>query len=266
MSSELFETSRKPILDEVVSRLNTTEFDSPSEAYGMYLELEETRQLPAPTLYVSTSITSGGHVRDPQADKTTPEGRRKIIEANNLTAALLIGQMVADNDYMDRDNIVLTTEMGYIKDWTDSDYMQFWSYILGGVDVDDAEGIDDVFLDAGWEETLKAMNTRGVDNELRWPPYKRFTSALAEEVVDAQTIRDPMEYVLQLVDVQMSLGCRAETILADELDAALLAPEIKRDALPADQALSQRIGQLIGWGAKIGLEPAAARLAVVNLD
>lgn len=264
MSDIAFESARKPIFNAIVDASKQSEI-SPSEAYKMYLQQEAELGIPTASLYVSTAISSGGYVRDPNLDPKSNDDRRKIIEANNRVASLILGQMVSDNDYMNSENMLVTTELGKVERWGDSKYMQFWMYGVSGVDTKYAEDVDELFADDTWREDLEKMNNYHLSNDERWPAYRQFTHVLVDKLSTAKRIRVPIDNFLQLVDVQMSLGCNAEAIAAHEFDAALLAPEIKRDALPADSELAQRLGTLAGWGAKVGLDPAIARLAVVDL-
>lgn len=91
---------------------------TPGEAYVYYISRREVRNLPWPEFYFSTTITSGGFLRD--TNIPFPEG----MDSNVQLAKSLTDAIVAYGG-LDPKTIVLPTELGKVAGWKQADYLLF---------------------------------------------------------------------------------------------------------------------------------------------
>jgi hypothetical protein len=235
---------------------------SVSAAVGKVSEFEERQTLSIPRIYASTAITSGGYFRDKSLSA------REVIARNDRTAMMLMTSLVyADASLVATNNVMLPTELGPVPGWLDSHYMLFYFAWLSGLSKSGTEWLEAEMAEPVYASILATANNRQLTNDQRWPSYRAFVEialakvALAEARVGGKRA-DGSELLLQLVDVEFSLGCRSEQMYADArgLDRISLshAPDLP-DPLGADLA------ELEGLGAKVGVTRMPVELVPVLL-
>jgi len=226
---------------------------SPSvpNAVARAIAYEDAHDLSIPRVYVSTAITSAGYRRDPALPIAD------VIERNN-NAALLIAAALQDHDAPNvaPDEIMLPVELGSVQGWKDSDYLLFYFSWLAGLTETATVWLVDELATPAYGEIINLTDDRTLSNEERWPHYRLYTEALLTKIAVAESRpcgkrADGADLMLQLIDVEWSLGCRAERIFADARGLIRLAPTFDTD--PGHEALAHAIDELIALGAVVGL-------------
>jgi hypothetical protein len=153
------------------------------------------------------------------------------------------------------DAIMLPAELGSVQGWKDSDYPLFYfSWLTGLTETATAWLVDELAAPA-YGKIMEIANNRDLSNEERWPHYRLYTEALLTKIAVAESRprgkrADGADVMLQLIDVEWSLGCRAEQIFADARGLIRLAPTFEPD--PADARIAQVLGELTELGAGVG--------------
>jgi hypothetical protein len=210
---------------------------------------EEGQALSIPRIYVSTSITSGGYFRDKSLSG------RDVITRNNHSATMLMTALVDSKaPHVAANDVMLPTELGQVPGWMDSDYLLFYFSWLSGLSPSGAEWLEAEMAEPVYAPILDITNDRKRTNEERWPSYRAFVEIALAKVALAEAREggkraDGSEILLQLVDVEFSLGCRSEQMYADAraLDRISLthAADLP-DRLGADLAELERLGAKVG--------------------
>lgn len=206
--------------------------------------------------YVSTTITSGGFARD----KSMPFG--DAIAQNTAIADALTSVLMSESDIRP-DKIVLASDLPKVKDWKQSDYMIFWLCMLEGVPGE---------LAVPFGNSLQAFSSQtSIDDgaasyDDKWLGYK----ALVDRFVDMRQqhlLRGRNDYaqqhasirkMIQLLDTDQSLGCRAEEHYARRSDVEMYKLVIEHEKLGDE--LRRQLGVLASQGAVIGAPTKAIRL------
>ena len=239
-----------------------------SRALEMVEEFEKAEKLKVPKVYVSTSITSGGYARDPNLS------REQVIAANNRVGGLIAGSLSEnESPVLESTNSMLPTELGHVKGWLDSDYILFYFCWLAGLSASGAAWVERQLKEPVYEETLRLANRTKRDdgsripNEERWPYYKVFVEvtlanlSLAEALPDGNRA-EGSKLMLQLVDVERSLGCQAERMFAEARRLDLLAPTFAPDLA---SPLAEEVAALLKLEAKVGVARRPVELVPVRL-
>lgn len=205
-------------------------------------------------LYVSTAITSGGAALDPTL--SPPE----VVARNTAIAEQLTDQIIADHDFDPRD-VLLSTDLPYVKGWKQSDYLTFWLLCTDGVPVDVCEEIAGLL---GTYADHIGMDRKDLTYDEKWARYAIFVDEFFD-LARRYRLHNRNDYykqvagiqqLVQLVDPQRSLGCRAEKLYAQRRGMQVLAFELNGEAL--NPALRRNVGELAAMGANIGRPPARA--------
>lgn len=234
-------------------KLFYTELEQPgvsvSGAIRKATAFEEKHALPIPRIYVSTAITSGGYFRDKSLSG------RDVVTRNNRSATMLMTALIdAEAPHIAANDVMLPTELGPVPGWADSHYLLFYFSWLSGLSPSGAEWLETEMAEPVYAPILGTANDRKRTNEERWPSYRAFVEvalakvALAEAREDGKRA-DGSEILLQLVDVEFSLGCRSEQMYADArgLDRiSLTCAADLPDPLGADLAELERLGSKVG--------------------
>jgi hypothetical protein len=238
----------------------------PSRAVAMAIEFEQSARLELPTIYASTTITTAGYKRDSSLKLG------EVIQRNGLVAGHLM-QGLADGFKADIDlqSVMLPTEMAKVPSWKDTHYLLFYFGWLSGLSETGARELETEFDDPTYRSVRKAADAVKPDaktpDEERWPAYREFTEiALAKLAVVAASKSgkrdDGSAILLQLVDVEQSLGCRAERLYADARGLDRITITVGDDQ-PA--ALAAEIKELRGLGASLGAPRAPVELTPLAL-
>lgn len=189
------------------------------EAYDRFTEEVAERQLPVHCDYNSTSITSGGHARLPDADMG------HVIGANTATARHIMRMLAAKGDILPGESI-LPVDLGKTG-WTQSEYMMFWLLTIARPDISEIHNRDEQGL-LRFERQIGASLVRhGVDvsvmsdgslpHERRRSHYQLFGTAVASAVQTDDISCTPARRFNKLVDTGVSLGCDTENDFARRL-------------------------------------------------
>lgn len=254
-----FTSAFKPLYDGLV-----TANPGVAEAVELAIAFEEAHSLATPRVYASTAITSGGHSRDKSLTKLDD-----VIARNNRSAQLIMSALISyDAPQVGPRDVMLPTELGKVPSWTDSDYLLFYFAWLAGLSRAGAWWLEQRLAESVYAPILAVANDRSLENAQRWPHYRAFTEialtslALAEALPNGKR-RDGSEFLLQLVDVQESLGCRAERLFADArgLDRVSVSfPDDLTGALGAEIAELRRLRATAGVrGQPVELVPVLLR-------
>lgn len=248
----------QPLYKDMVGSEKLTVADAVEKA----LSFQAREKLVVPRVYFSTAITSGGYRRD----ETLP--LEKVIEQNG-TAAQLIVSALAENDApsVSPNSVMLPTELKKVPGWADSHYIIFYFCWLSGLSSSGTAWIEYEFEDPVYRPILAMANDRSNSNEERWPSYQAFVEILLAKLALAEArpkarASDGCEFLFQLLDVDYSLGCRAEQIYADARGLDRLAPSIAPDV---GGALGDQIAALKKLNAKVGVERRPVELVPVQL-
>jgi hypothetical protein len=258
-----FVSAFKPFYDSLLTGQPTV-----VTAVELAVAFEDLHGLTVPTVYASTAITSGGHIRDKSLS------RREVIEQNNRSATLIASELLADDaPLVSTLDTMLPAELGPVPNWHDSDYMIFYFSWLSGLSVSGTQWLVGELADPAYAQVIAAANEFGKStgdfekaNEERWPYYRTFIEialtklALAEGRPGGKR-SDGSSVLLQLVDCEFSLGCRSEQIYADVRGLDRIAPTFGPD-LPEPLAADHR--ELTELGAKVGADRKPVEL-VPNL-
>ena len=207
-------------------------------------------------LYVSTSITSGGAALDPTLSAS------QVVAQNTMLAEQLTNQIAADHNFDPRD-VLLSTDLPYVKGWKQSDYLIFWLMCLDGIPLDICKPFA-----ARMQNYAKkiGMDSKHLPYDEKWERYQQVVEEFWQ-LADRFAIHGRNDYywqtarikkLVQLVDTERSLGCRAEAMYARKLHTEVLSLQLCPEALEPD--LRERVGRLAAMGAKIGLPHQATQL------
>jgi hypothetical protein len=239
----------KPAFDEIV-----TGAPSPANAVELVRKFGAPKQLPIPRYYVSTAISSAGWRRDPELQD--PANIGTAIERNNATASRILAPLVANSESLvNGDTMMVPTDLGKVRGWKDTDYLVFYFAWLSGLTAPGAAAFAQSFRDPVYQPVIDTADDRSItDNERRWPSYQAFVEiALTKlRIVESQRrFKDSegSEILLQLVDVSLSLGCRAERLFADARGLDVIIPTFT-DQLPGE--LGSDVQRLTELGAQVG--------------
>jgi tRNA(Arg) A34 adenosine deaminase TadA len=230
---------------------------SPSvpNAIARAIAYEDERNLETPRVYVSTAITSGGYRRDSSL------ALGEVIARNNHAALLMAHELQAhDAPHVTPYEVMLPVELGPVEGWGDTDYLLFYFAWLGGLTEVGAAWLVDQLSGSAYQPIRAVADDRRRSNEDRWPQYKIFvevaltTLAVAEARPGAKRA-DGADLMLQLIDVETSLGCRAERLFADARGLTRLAPTFGPE-------VSDKVGAQVAALNALGVQVGALRKAV----
>lgn len=246
------------VLEDLTESLNDS-IAEPTEALVRYNNLY-TKQLGrrrGGERYASTSVTSGGHARRPGLNI------KEIIAANTNTARQTLGEL-AIKGAVNKNAVINPVDLGYIKGWSQVEFMKFWLGIIGGLDLGKRGGNQKARL---YERSLaNSLKRRQVNLQVmtdsakeateRAPEYFRFALAHADTTEELMGRLDlsPVNDVLSLVDPDLSLGSQTERIFARMrgIPTFKVAP-VMPGTLEASisPALQQDLDKIIRFGATV---------------
>jgi hypothetical protein len=167
-----------------------------------------------PTVYLSMAITSGGFVRDD--DLTVGE----VIEKNSAFGIMARKALLRQHPEFSERDIVLPSDLGKVKGWSQSDYLLFWFHTITGLTVEHARGVSEAMLSS---LSYPGFTDKTLNTDDRWQDYQRFTD---DYVRCLSKLRDEygrnlqpnnVQAMVMILDGNMSLGGRAEERLCRAL-------------------------------------------------
>ena len=245
-SSPTFRSAFGSLYDAIV-----TKRPSAADAVAVASAFEEQRDLEVPNVYVSTAITSAGYKRDRTLDE------REVITRNGRAAEQVMTALEAYSAPRIRPaTVMVPTELGWVKPWLDSDYLIFYFSWLSGLSAEGARWVAAQLAEPVYEPILRVTDDRSRSNEERWPSYRVFTEILLANLALAEARpggkrSDGATVLLQLIDVDESLGCRAERLYAEARGLDRHAPTFAEDLTGP---LGEEVGVLRGLGAEVGAQ------------
>ncbi len=219
-----------------------------AEAVIKMISYENEKSLRTPDFYISTAISSAGHRREPEL--RAPGGIPEAIRRNNITGSLILRELVeTSSSLLEPGNVMAPTELGHVEGWSDLDYLGFYFAWLSGLSEEGAVWYFDQLRDPSYAEVFAPAADRTLTNTERWPAYRAFTEIAIAKVDQARNspdrVRSPgCRVLVQLVDVDESLGCRAETLFAEIQGLDVIAPSFGLDVAPELAADIARLGEL----------------------
>lgn len=200
--------------------------------------------------YVSTTITSGGFARDTELPFA------EAIAQNTALAGALTNAIIA-NCAVRPSSVILASDLPKVPGWKQSDYLIFWLSLLEGVPGEVSEGLG-AYMQEFAGTTKMDDSTASYDDKLR--SYE----ALVEEFVrmgNALAIPGRNDYMrqrprifnmIQLIDTEESLGCRAERLYARLRGLNVYKIRLEPDLL--SQETRRALGAVTALGAKVGIQ------------
>jgi hypothetical protein len=237
---------------------------TPSDAIGELLEFGSLHNLQPVRVYVSTAITSAGFRRDP--DLAGVAHLAEVVRLNGETCGLVLEELTRGSELVTAENTMVPTELGHVAGWTDFSYLQFYFCWMAGLGRDGARRVErDVDRD-DVKKALTVANDRHLFNDARWPAYQFVTDELLtgiDSVLAAEGMRDNSgcSVLLQVLDVDQSLGCRAEARFAERYGLDVIAPRV--DVEQGD--LADLVHRLRELGARVGTPLQAVDAVALEL-
>jgi hypothetical protein len=187
----------------------------PIAAYSRFQQLRRAHHLLSSADYCSTTITSSGHARNAQLNKS------EALKKNTETAQQLVAEL-ANKGCLHPRSVILPVDLGYIPTWNQSDYILFWLAVIAGFDLGDRPSTAKIekfrhqtieYLDRASVD-LVTMNNSNADGGTRAKEYFKFAKAIAHVASNYRPEPHSAHRVVNLIDTQASLGCQTERLFA----------------------------------------------------
>lgn len=214
-----------------------------------------------PPFYASMAITSGGHKRNIELDIGS-------VIAMNTHYGTLLRQYLAENNLGPAD-VIIPSELGSMRQaqWGQLDFLMLWYHIIAGVHEQDAVIIEDrlrqngSYTDAKWAQ----KELLGETSEDTWRAYENFTEDYVAALQGTRYPYHPVKGVLGVLDGEMSLGGRAEKLLANRLDVPFYTLEAQEGSVSGE--FRQELKTLTNLGARaLHLFPEEGPRLIFKLD
>ena len=179
---------------------------TPQAAYGIYEAYLAAGNLD-PTVYLSMAITSGGFARDDSLNIG------EIIAKNSAYGTMARKALLRQHSELSEKDIVLPSDLGKVKGWSQSDYLLFWFHTITGLTVEHARSVSEAMQPS---LTYPGFTDKTLSGDVRWRDYQRFTDDYVRCLRDLEVKfgRDlqpnNIQAMIMILDGDMSLGGRAE--------------------------------------------------------
>lgn len=216
------------------------ELRTPGEAYAEYVRQREEAGLPELDYYFSTTITTGGFLRDPNRDFV--EGMTM-----NHQLARAVGLAVVDRYDLDEKTVLLPSDLGKVAGWSQSDFLLFWVHVLRGSEPEGAIEQDERFQTDHYLSLTGVMSNKGFSEQLRRQAYVDMIESMRAILNEPQYplgIHNRPQLV-PLIDTNLSLGCYAERVWAKYWRHPVSLIEVAKGLSPADARLLRQ-AKLLG--------------------
>ena len=195
----------REVFEEIEQRAERESL-TPQAAYEIYSSYLDKNELD-PMIYLSMAITSGGYARD--------EGLSigEVIEGNNGFGDIAKKAFLVQHPEFTAEDIILPSELGKVKGWSQSDYLLFWFHVICGPEPKVAKHISVAMKDS---LAYPSFTDKSLSQEQRWNDYLQFTKDYHEALLEAMSDGDGKKYcsniqaMIMILDGEMSLGGRAE--------------------------------------------------------
>lgn len=254
----------RPVLADVTKKALKEQLD-PYQAYAYFCRIERELGLKR-EVYLSSSVTSGGHLHNPAIKDI------KEVIAKNTASALLIANQLAADSQIDPRVCVEGVALGYTG-WKQSEYIEFWLMMLGGLALSVKEDIDVLRV-----RHRVAFELAGIDFDIMngsEPPKTRAKEyfTMAQKMADlyfSAMRAQPVRKMIRLVDPDTSLGAQSERVFARSLkipvfSVAPMQPALANKLKQVNPTLYKDVEKLITYGATVfDVSQRAVRLVVVE--
>lgn len=240
----------RPVLRDVTDKVQKNNLD-PYEAY-VYLRMLENSLGLKREIYLSTSVTSGGHVHNPDMLDL-----QEIISRNTHSATLLANQLASDGQ-IDPESAVEPVFLG-ATGWRQSEYLEFWLMVIGGLIVGDREDTDSLRVRHRVAFEIADVDFLHMNSAVR--PEERaseyFKVAYAMSGLYASKLRiAPIKKMIRLIDPDTSLGAQTERVFARAMNIPVYSVSVMTQTSPSslrlkNQELAQDTEALISYGAVV---------------
>jgi hypothetical protein len=233
---------------------------SPQAAYELYEEYLLQKGLD-PTIYLSMAITSGGYARDADLDIG------QVITNNTDFGTLAKDALLRQHPELSEADIVLPSDLGKVRGWSQSDYLLFWFHVITGLEAEHAAQVSGRMAPS---LTYPGFVDKSLPAEAKWGDYARFTSDYVRCLRDlaAEHGRDlqpnNMQAMIMILDGDMSLGGRAEAELCRAIGIPPQQQMLDRLVVtdtPELQAATTELRALGAHALGLSLNPPGVRFA-----
>lgn len=224
----------------------------PSFAYRQYCDSRRGAGADSPAeLYASLAITSGGY----RQDETMPIPE---VIAQNTDYGAALRELFEAHGVPSKD-VVIPSELGGMRNasWGQLDFLMLWFHAMAGVTIEQAVAIEKELMSGSYSERVYGPGKweqndklRGLSPDETWQRYEAFTRKYAEALdahPDYHAEMQAVRGVVGALDNHLSLGCRAEKMLADHLCLPFYELEVQEGWAP--DRLRSHVEKLDGLGA-----------------
>ncbi len=202
------ENSYKRVFFEIERAAEERQLD-PQAAYELY-ETHLAAEKLDPTIYLSMAITSGGFARD--ADLSIGD----VIDKNSAFGTMARKSLLRQHPELSERDIVLPSDLGKVKGWSQADYLLFWFHTITGLSAEQAQGVSEAMSSS---LSYPGFTDKTLSSEDRWSDYQRFTDDYVhclrelEDEYGRNLQPNNVQAMIMILDGNMSLGGRAEEAL-----------------------------------------------------
>ncbi len=217
----------------------------PQEAYELYDDYLVDEGLD-PTIYLSMAITSGGYARDKQL------GIGEVIGKNSSYGDIAKRALLYQHPMFTEADIILPSEVGKMKGWSQSDYLLFWFHVMMGVEKDDAAVISEKITPT---LALPGFTDSSLDHDVRWGHYKQLASEYRKLLIERAQEKggrlepNNVQAMLMILDGEMSLGGRSEELVCRSLGIPPQINYLDTSTIDETAGMSEHATTLNGLGA-----------------
>jgi hypothetical protein len=163
---------------------------------------------------------------------------------------------------------MVPTELGNVPGWTDTNYIEFYFAWCFGLDQEAASEYATQLSGPSYASIRSTADARALSNVERWPAYREFAELATALIGEARSSlrsasRECCRYLLQVIDVDESLGCRAETLMAESRRLEMMSVTFSQ---PLDDQLQAELTTLRGLGATVGRENQLVQPVLTSLQ
>ncbi len=160
-----------------------------------------------PTVYLSMAITSGGFARDDDLNIS------EVIGKNSAYGTMARKALLRQHRVFSEKHIILPSDLGKVKGWSQSDYLLFWFHAITGLTTEHAQAVSEAMLPS---LTYPGFTDKTLGTDDRWRDYQRFTDDYVRCLRDlgdefGRNLQpNNIQAMIMILDGEMSLGGRAE--------------------------------------------------------
>lgn len=238
------ENSYKRVFFEIERAAEEGQFD-PQEAYELYEAHLAANKLD-PTVYLSMAITSGGFARN--ADLAIGD----VIDKNSTFGTMARQALLRQHPELSERDIVLPSDLGKVKGWSQADYLLFWFHTMTGLPAEQARSVSEAMSSS---LSYPGFTDKTLSTENRWHDYQRFTDDYVHCLRDLKDEYgrnlqpNNVQAMVMILDGDVSLGGRAEERLCRAIGIPPQFQFLDADMINETPDFTDSIVALRGMGA-----------------